>query len=61
MRVKTPSLFKPKFPSAQFFEWTQRKGRKVKKFQKGHDCILKIILRPKNLIPAVRINTANLT
>ena len=41
MKVKTAYLTKLKFPSAQFFELTQRKVRKIKKFQKGHECIPK--------------------
>ena len=38
MRIKTANLTKPKFSSALFFEWTQRKVCEIKKFQKGHKC-----------------------
>ena len=41
MRVKTANLTLPEFPSAPFFELTQRKVFKIKKFQKGHKCITK--------------------
>ena len=39
MRIKTANLTYPQFPSAPFFELTQRKVRKIKKFKKGHKCI----------------------
>ena len=35
MRIKTANLTKHKFPSAQFFGWTQRKVHKIKKFYEG--------------------------
>ena len=46
MRVKTANLTLPKFPSAPFFEWTQRKVHKIEKFQKGHKC------KPKHFFEA---------
>ena len=49
MRVKTTNLTYPKFPSASFFEWTRKKVRKIKKFQKGHKCIPTNFLESKNL------------
>ena len=44
---KTANQTKPKFPSAPFFELTQRKVRKIKKFKKGHKCIPKIFFEVK--------------
>ena len=35
VRVKTTNLTKPKFPSASFFELTQKKVRRIKMFQRG--------------------------
>ena len=43
VRVKTANLTEPKFPSPPFFELTQRKVHKIKKFKKGKKCIPKQI------------------
>ena len=47
-RVKTANLSKPKFPSASFYELTQRKARRIKCFRGVINVYLKICLRPKN-------------
>ena len=46
VRIKTANLSYPNFPSAPFFELTQRKVCKIKKFKKGHKC------KPKHFIEA---------
>ena len=47
MRVKTANLTEPKFPSSPFFELTERKVHKIKKFKKGHNCIPRVFFRQK--------------
>ena len=49
MRVKTANLTLPKFSSALFFEWTQTKVPKIKKFQNSPKCI------PKNFFEVQKI------